>query len=95
MDYPIMDRLHAFFQGKVQGVWFRANCQTKAKELGLTGWVKNHQNGDVELMIEGERKLIEDHFYWCQNNQPFAKVKNVELEWLDGTGEYEAFSIIR
>jgi len=43
-----------FFKGKVQGVWFRANCQKKAIELDLSGWVRNLDNGDVECFCSGE-----------------------------------------
>jgi len=46
-------RLYAIISGRVQGVFFRVNTRNKAYELGLTGWVKNNYDGDVEVVCEG------------------------------------------
>ena len=40
-------------KGKVQGVFFRANVRKKALELGLVGYAKNLENGDVEVVAQG------------------------------------------
>ncbi|MCD6383946.1 MAG: acylphosphatase, partial [Thermoplasmata archaeon] len=45
-------RAHVFFYGRVQGVFFRANCQRKAMELGVSGWVRNLPDGSVEAVME-------------------------------------------
>jgi len=90
-----MERLHVIFHGKVQGVWFRAKCQKKAIELGLTGWVKNLPDRSVEAIIEGDRKKIEVHLEWCRYHQPFARVDKVDLEWSNSMDEYQSFEIIR
>ncbi|MBD3389383.1 acylphosphatase [Candidatus Micrarchaeota archaeon] len=45
---------HLIAKGKVQGVNFRWYVQQTAKELGLTGWVKNLQDGTVEIFCESE-----------------------------------------
>ena len=50
--------IHAMLSGKVQGVFFRDSVQKKARSLGLTGWIKNIHNGDVELIACGERDAI-------------------------------------
>ena len=90
-----MERLHVIFYGKVQGVWFRANCQKKAIELGLTGWVRNLPDRTVEAVIEGEKVVIEEHLEWCKHHQPFAWVDHVDIEWSLYKGEYNHFEIIR
>ncbi len=41
-------RAHCFVSGRVQGVFFRSYTLDKARELGLTGWVKNRRDGRVE-----------------------------------------------
>ena len=48
-----MERYYIVFSGRVQGVGFRWFCQTEAAHLGLTGWVRNLDNGDVDCEVEG------------------------------------------
>ena len=45
-------------KGRVQGVGFRYFTQQEARNLGLTGFVKNLYNGDVEVFIEGEEDQV-------------------------------------
>ncbi|MFM7838670.1 MAG: acylphosphatase, partial [Chitinophagaceae bacterium] len=40
-------------QGKVQGVSFRFHCREKARELGVTGYVRNLPDGSVEVLASG------------------------------------------
>ena len=51
-------RIHAYFSGSVQGVGFRFTAERLASALGLTGWVKNLQDGRVEVTCEGQEKDI-------------------------------------
>lgn len=48
------------FSGRVQGVGFRFTAQRFAVDLGLTGWVQNSPNGDVELYAEGASGSVRD-----------------------------------
>ena len=73
--------LHIFVSGLVQGVFFRANSLKTAKSLGVTGWVKNLDDGRVELMIEGETKLVDQMLKWCNQGPPGAKVDNVSVNY--------------
>lgn len=56
-------RYHLFFTGKVQGVYFRATSQKYARELDLTGWVRNLRDGRVEMQVQGSppqlKKLLD------------------------------------
>jgi len=45
-------RIHMFVSGRVQGVFYRVNARHFAKELGLTGWVRNLEDGRVELVAD-------------------------------------------
>lgn len=53
-----MVRRHIYFSGRVQGVGFRFQASWAAKRLDLTGWVRNLDDGRVEIpLAEGERKF--------------------------------------
>ncbi len=46
--------LHFLIQGRVQGVGFRWFVQREASEIGLHGWVRNTEDGDVEVVASGD-----------------------------------------
>ena len=52
-------RLHVVIEGRVQGVFFRANTREEAISLGLNGWVRNCLDGRVEAVFEGEKDKVE------------------------------------
>lgn len=81
------------FHGHVQGVYFRANCEEKARSLGLDGYVRNLPGGGVEAVFEGERALIEACIEWNRTSQPAARVASVDVEWGEATGEFRGFHV--
>ncbi len=86
-------RVHVVIDGIVQGVFFRASTREKACELGLTGWVKNCFDGNVEAVFEGDRGKLEQILKWCKIGPPGAKVENIKSNWVAQTGEFDTFSI--
>ncbi|MCU1321889.1 MAG: acylphosphatase [Acidobacteriaceae bacterium] len=50
--------VHYFVKGRVQGVGFRWFVQREAAELGLRGWVKNTDQGHVEIVAAGDAELL-------------------------------------
>jgi acylphosphatase len=70
--------------GKVQGVFFRASTRDQAIRLGLSGWVRNLSNGDVELLAYGDRESIEELGQWLWHGPQFAKVTEVKSVRLSG-----------
>ena len=51
-------RWHYYFSGEVQAVGFRYTACMYARELGLTGWVKNLDDGRVEMEAQGSVSLL-------------------------------------
>ena len=82
------------FEGRVQGVFFRANTQRCAESLGLVGWVRNMADGRVEAVFEGEEEIVRKAIDWCANEQPFADVTSKHEEFSEPTEESEEFSIL-
>ena len=88
-------RVHIFISGKVQGVFFRAETLTKAEELGLFGWVKNLENGKVEVLTEGEEEKIKELIGWLKRGPVLSKVDRLDLKWQEHKGEFKNFEIKR
>ncbi len=88
-------RATVLFHGRVQGVYFRAHCEEKARSLGLDGYVRNVPGGGVEAIFEGERSLIEECIEWNQTSQPAARVASVDVAWGVATDEFTGFEIRR
>lgn len=87
----LMERLtrHLIIIGRVQGVGFRFYMQRKARELGLTGWVRNRHDGRVEAMIQGGSEAVEAMTAWARRGPPSAMVTDVKIA--DGSGDYATF----
>ncbi len=72
--------VHYVVSGKVQGVWFRLGTQDKAKELGVTGWVRNLPKGGVELIACGDETQLASLYEWLKKGPELANVTNVTQE---------------
>jgi acylphosphatase len=88
-----MERLHAVVRGDVQGVGFRYFVQRRAQQLGLTGWVRNNEDGSVELVAEGGRDQLEELKRALQEGPRMARVSRVETQWSNGTGNLRGFEL--
>ncbi len=88
-------RATVLFHGRVQGVYFRANCEEKARSMHLEGYVRNVPGGAVEAVFEGEKALVEDCIEWNRGSQPAAQVTSVDVEWGPATEEFRDFEIRR
>lgn len=86
-------RARVFFEGLVQGVFFRANTKKCADSFELTGWVRNTHDGRVEAVFEGEEEKVRQAIEWCASKQPHAKVDGKEVEFSEANGEFEGFAI--
>ena len=52
--------LHFLVRGRVQGVGFRWFVHREAAELGLSGWVRNTEDGDVEVVVTGKAADLDE-----------------------------------
>ena len=84
--------LQATVYGRVQGVFFRAFVTQCARELGLTGYVRNVPDGTVEVWAEGERQQLEKLVGYLREGPPGARVSEVVTSWAEYTGNFSGFS---
>ena len=88
-------RKHLIISGRVQGVFFRSSTQDKAASLGLSGWVRNTSDGNVEAVFEGEEAVVEEMISWCHKGPSPASVDNVKISEEAPSGELERFVVKR
>jgi acylphosphatase len=73
-------------RGKVQGVGYRAACERRATELGLSGWVCNCSDGSVEVQAEGDPQQLIELRVWCESGPQGARVASVLASRMPCTG---------
>lgn len=75
-----MPAVHLLIKGKVQGVFFRATAKKIAEQMGITGWVKNTDAGDVEAVACGSNEQLQQFISWCKKGPEKAVVTSVEVK---------------
>jgi len=81
--------------GLVQGVFYRASTCQKAIEIGgLAGWVRNCDDGRVEVLVQGAPDKVEDFIDWLWTGSTASNVSSVQCHE-EEPGDYPAFSVIR
>lgn len=88
------DRLHVFVEGRVQGVGFRYSTCRQARQLRLTGWVRNLPDGRVEALFEGDKPELDLMLDWCWRGPAFASVAAVEAVWETGEARHTGFGLV-
>jgi acylphosphatase len=88
-----MERLNAVIRGDVQGVGFRFFITRTARPLGLRGWVRNNDDGSVELLAEGSRSALEQLLKAARLGPRSARVTEVEERWSPAAGGLETFDL--
>lgn len=73
-----MDTVLLRISGRVQGVGFRDALIEQAERLGLTGWVRNRADGQVEALAQGGAAALEQLEAWARRGPPAARVERVE-----------------
>ncbi|WP_036259928.1 acylphosphatase [Methylocapsa aurea] len=71
--------VRATIRGRVQGVGYRAWVVREAERRGVTGWVRNRSNGDVEAVFFGEPEAVEALCAACWRGPPLARVEGIDV----------------
>ncbi|UPM50998.1 MULTISPECIES: acylphosphatase [unclassified Synechococcus] len=77
-----IERWQLQVRGRVQGVGFRESCSRKAKDLDLSGWVRNCPDGSVEVQAEGQPYQLTELRLWCERGPRGAEVLSVSQSQL-------------
>lgn len=82
-------------QGTVQGIFFRQFVKEHADDLKLRGFVRNLEDGTVEIIVEGEDEQIERLVGFVRKGPQHAQIRNVEIEERKWSGDFKEFKILR
>jgi acylphosphatase len=92
-DQQPIQELHAVVTGYVQGVGFRYFVVEQAQRLGLQGYVRNQTNGDVEVVAQGTRSILENLLAQLRQGPMAAQVDEVQTTWRQPTIHTSNFHI--
>ncbi len=94
MAAPPVAALHATVRGRVQAVGFRQFVLYQAQSLGLTGWVRNGDDGrTVEVVAEGPRPALESLLLLLHEGPRMSRVEAVEAAWSEPASAFSRFEV--
>jgi acylphosphatase len=88
-------RVHVWVKGLVQNVGFRAHVELNARQLSVTGWVRNVGYDTVEALAEGEREKVDRFIETMKAGPGASRVHESRVEWENATGEFAEFGVKR
>jgi acylphosphatase len=88
-------QMRATVRGLVQGVGFRLWAQRRARALGISGYVRNLDDGSVEVVGEGPQETLEQFLVVLRRGPESAEVRSVKVHWETGASRSDRFEIRR
>ncbi|MGC9349861.1 MAG: acylphosphatase [Anaerolineae bacterium] len=85
--------VHITVCGRVQGVGFRYFTRHNAERHGVVGWVRNNNDGTVEIWAEGTEKRLNAFVKDVRRGPTHAWVRDVDLSWESPKGETRSFRV--
>lgn len=89
-----MKTLRIYLSGTVQGVMFRKHIEEQANKIGVRGFVRNMEDGRVEVVIEGTDEKVREMLEVCKAGTQHAQVRNIEVNEIKYQG-FEGFKVSR
>jgi len=90
--YFLSGAFFAKITGRVQGVGFRYYARRCALSLKITGFVRNMNDGSVEVWAEGEERALKSFKECLAVGSPYSAVRNIKFEEKTPTNKYKDFS---
>lgn len=82
-------------EGRVQGVSYRAWTQVQARARGLTGSVRNRDDGSVEAVFSGVSQAVAEMLTQCRSGPPGARVTDMTVREHEDAPGMSGFEILR
>jgi acylphosphatase len=81
--------------GTVQGVFFRQFIKTEADKLSVKGLTRNLENGNVEVIAEGDKEALEKLIEICKKGPQFAQIRSLKVEERKYSGDFKEFKVLK
>lgn len=99
----MVSQAHVYIIGDVIGVGFRAWTKIQAKQLGITGWVKNTHSkpeifgheGGVEALFQGPTHQVNEMIERVKSGPAVSRVDDLEVYWQEPKQMFSAFEIVK
>ncbi|MCI1856600.1 MAG: acylphosphatase [Sporolactobacillus sp.] len=85
--------VHLIVEGLVQGVGFRFFTWQTAQQLGVLGWVRNRDDGAVEIRAEGSESSIDRFVKIIKKGNPYSRVERANVRPYDSPEHFSSFEI--
>ena len=90
-----MSGRHVFYEGRVQGVGFRATVTHLARGYEVVGWIKNLPDGRVELQVSGDTEEVEAFLEAISESELKSHIKKMDTSSIPPLTEARGFEIVR
>jgi acylphosphatase len=88
-----MIEMYCLVSGKVQGVAYRAYVENAADQLQLCGYVRNMEDGRVEVVAQGDPSTLKEFVEFLHEGSSLSEVEGVDVEWRSIEKEHDDFSV--
>lgn len=75
-----MNAVRVLLEGRVQGVGFRWHTRLEARAIGVSGWVRNLEDGSVEAHLEGDADRVAELLEWLKSGPSGARVDECHVK---------------
>lgn len=72
--------IRLYISGNVQGVFFRSFIKEAAEKIGVKGFVRNLEDGRVEVFIEGAIDLVKKMMETCKKGPKHSQITSIEMK---------------
>jgi len=69
-----------YITGSVQGVFFRLFVKQNAEKIGVNGFVRNLEDGRIEIFLEGDSDKVNQMTEICKKGPKHSQIRNVEIK---------------
>ena len=90
----MLQTISLLVSGKVQGVFYRHSAREKARELNLTGTVRNNPDGTVTIVATGESGQLDKLVAWSKTGPRAAQVEQVTVQYV-ALQSFNSFEVLR